>query len=92
MSELLKQVGEFLDLFDKLKKVAGDPKRLAAFYGESSAIRDAAEKLENSALELDRHRHQRCIPTLAQTPTIFAPPPVSCKHSEEKEFSERFVG
>jgi hypothetical protein len=44
--DLLKHFEQFLALFANLKAIAGEPKRLATFYPESSAIRDAAEKVE----------------------------------------------
>ncbi len=53
MTELLSQFEQFLALFENLKAVAGEPKRLATFYSESSAIRDAAKKVEESALDLE---------------------------------------
>jgi len=52
MSELLQHFEQFLVLFENLKAIAGEPERLATFYGESSAIRDAATKLEEAAFEL----------------------------------------
>jgi hypothetical protein len=53
MTALLNQFEQFLALFEKLKSVAGEPKRLATFYVESSAIRDAAIRLGEFALELE---------------------------------------
>lgn len=52
MSSILNQFEQFLILFENLKTVAGEPKRLATFDSESSAIRDAAKRLEESALDL----------------------------------------
>ena len=52
MAGLLNQFEQFLALFENLKTVAGEPNRLATFYSESSAIRDAAERLENFAMDL----------------------------------------
>jgi hypothetical protein len=43
MSSLLNQFEQFLALFENLKTVAGEPKRLATFYSVSSAVRDAAK-------------------------------------------------
>ena len=45
---------EFLTLFDGLKAVAGEPKRLAAFYTESSAIREAVKKLQGFVDDFER--------------------------------------
>jgi len=53
MSSILNQFEQFLVLFENLKTAAGEPERLATFYSESSAIRDAAESLTECALELE---------------------------------------
>jgi len=50
--DLLTHFEQFLTLFEQLKRVAGEPKRLAEFYSESSTIRDAAEKVEETAGDL----------------------------------------
>ena len=50
---LLNHIEQFLTLLDNLRTVAGDqPKRLAAFYSQSSAVREAAEKLQECEREL----------------------------------------
>jgi hypothetical protein len=50
---ILDHIEQFRALFENHKTVAGsEPKRLATFYSQSSAIRDAAEKLAESAGEL----------------------------------------
>ncbi|MGD1037039.1 MAG: hypothetical protein ABR878_07540 [Roseiarcus sp.] len=38
---------QFLFLFQKLKTAAGDPRRLAAFYEESAALRDAVAEFQD---------------------------------------------
>src|SRR5579862_9787575 len=43
----LNQFEQFLVLFEKLKTVAGEPRRLASFYAESSAIRDAVKNIQD---------------------------------------------
>ncbi len=53
MSGILDQFEQFLVLFENLKTIAGEPSRLAAFYSESAAIRDAAESLAEYALQLE---------------------------------------
>ena len=63
----LNKFEQFLTLFEGLKSVAGNPTRLAAFYSESSAIRDAADGLTDCAGELhqllsDRKRIGRVPP------------------------------
>jgi len=51
---ILNHVEQFLALFDNLRMVAGDePKRLATFYSQSSAVREAAERLERCERELE---------------------------------------
>ncbi len=55
MTRILKLIEQFLALFSSVKVIAGEPTRLNTFYSESSAIRDAAEKLTESALDLEYH-------------------------------------
>ena len=54
MATQLTQFEQFLTLFENLKSVAGEPKRLATFYAESSVISGAAERLQDFANDLRR--------------------------------------
>ena len=77
MAARLNKFEQFLTLFESLKTVAGEPKRLATFYSESSAIRDAADKLGTHAGELarllsDRKRFGRVPPGFEQAWTEYS--------------------